>query len=58
MNTRAKQWFMCPAPCWEDTYGTRQIEGLFGDCDCHRIVEGDTNMGFGDPLLLPLMERP
>lgn len=58
MKTRAWQWFLCTAPCCEDTYSTRQIEGLFGDRSRHRIMEGDTNVGFGDPLLLLFMERP
>lgn len=58
MKTRAWHWFLCPSPCWEDTYGTRQTEGLFGDRSRHRIVEGYTNVGFGDPLLLLFSERP
>lgn len=58
MKTRAQQWFLCAALSWEAAYGTRQIEGLFGDCGRHRTEEGDTNMGFRDPLLVLFTDKP
>lgn len=58
MKTRAQQRLLCPAPWWDDAYGTRQIVRLFGDCGHHRIVEGDTNMVFGPTLLLLVLDRP
>lgn len=53
MKTRAREWFLCPAPWWEDTNSTRQTEELFGNSGRHRIVEV-----FEDPLLFLFMERP